>query len=495
MATLHTMPQTTPAQAPPFPGERRFVLWLFVVTAGALLLVQEGAITGYDGQTMYEVAKSVVQRGDLAVEREWNTLPGSDGHHYGRHGIGLSIVSLAPYAVAHALMGAGDRADALGEAVVSATMPLIAAALVVATYLLARRLGARAGPALLVAAGSVVGTFLLPYTKEFFSEPLAALGIVVAIERALARRQASAGLGAAVAILARPQSLLFAPLLLAVLARRQGGRAALGAMAPIGAGVLLTAGYNLARFANPLHFGYQDQGFTTPFLEGTAGLLLHPAKSLLLFAPLILVVPFALARLWRTDRDALLLIAGNLAITFVITATWFSWMGGWAWGPRLLIPGLVPAFAAIGPWLSSRRRRQVTATLLSVGFLVSAPALVVSTQAQQLDTPQPAVGPGIVRQAELVGPVTGHTVEQLYAADRDGRNYLRYLSVWQVGAARVFGRPGLLLALVGTLVLLAGVLWSGRQAVRCYQGGDWSGATSTRRSSRTEVGSRDSSDG
>jgi hypothetical protein len=379
--------------------------------------------------------------------------------------------------------------------VVSATMPLIAAALVVATYLLARRLGAHAGPALLVAGGSVVGTFLLPYTKEFFSEPLAALGIVVAVERTLARRPAAAGVGAAVAILARPQSLLFAPLLLLILLRRQGVRAALAAAGPIGAGVLVTVGYNLARFDNPLHFGYQDQGFTTPFLEGTAGLLLHPAKSVLLFAPLVLLVPFALARLWQAERDALVLIAGNLAITFVITATWFSWMGGWAWGPRLLIPGLVPAFAAIGPWLSSQRRRQVAAILLAVGFLVSAPALVVSTQAQQLDTPQPAVGPGIVRQAELVGPVTGHTVEQLYAADRDGRNYLRYLSVWQVGAARVFGRPGLLLALVGTLVLLAGVLWSGRQAVRCYQGGDWSGATSTRRSSRTEVGSRDSSDG
>jgi hypothetical protein len=189
----------------------------------------------------------------------------------------------------------------------------------------------------------------------------------------------------------------------------------------------------------------------------------------LLFAPFVLLVPLVLARLWRAERDALVLIGGNLAITFVITATWFSWMGGWAWGPRLLIPGLVPAFAAIGPWLSSRRRRQVAATLLVAGFLVSAPALVVSTQAQQLDTPQPAVGPGMVRQAERLGPVTRHTVQDLYEPDPDGRNYLRYLSVWQVGAARVFQRPGLLLSLAGTLALLAAVLWSGRQAVRWFR--------------------------
>jgi hypothetical protein len=272
-----------------------------------------------------------------------------------------------------------------------------------------------------------------------------------------------------VAVLARPQSLVFVPLLLVVVVHRQGLRAALGAAAPIAASVLVTVGYNLARFGNPLHFGYQDQGFTTPFLEGAAGLLLHPAKSVLLFAPLVLLVPFALARLWRAERDALVLIGGNLAITFVITATWFSWMGGWAWGPRLLIPGLVPAFAAVGPWLSSRRRQQVTATLLAVGFLISAPALVVSTQTQQLDTPQPAVGPGIVRQAELLEPITRHTVQDLYEPDPDGRNYLRYLSVWQVGAARVFQRPGLLLSLAGTLILLAAVLWSGRQAVRWFR--------------------------
>jgi hypothetical protein len=445
------------------------VVWLFVVTAGALLLVQEGAITGYDGQTMYEVTKAMVERGDLAVRRDWNVLPGPDGRFYGRHGIGMSIVGVLPYAAVHAVAGSGGRADALGEAVVSATMPLIAAALVVATYLLGRRLGARPGPGLLVAVGSVVGTFLLPYTKEFFSEPLAALGIVIAVERALARRPLAAGVGAAVAVLARPQSFVFVPLLLVVVVHRQGLRAAFGAAAPIAAGVLVTVGYNLARFGNPLHFGYQDQGFTTPFLEGAAGLLLHPAKSVLLFAPLVLVLPFALIRLWRAERDALVLIAGNLAITFVISATWFSWMGGWAWGPRLLIPGLAPAFATIGPWLSSRFRRQLTAALLAVGLLVSVPALVVSTQAQQLDTPQPTVGPRIWRQAELLGPTTRHTLGHLYEPDVDGRNYLRYLSLWQVGAARVFQRRGLALSLAGTLALLAAVLWSGRQAVRCFR--------------------------
>jgi hypothetical protein len=451
-------------------SERRLVAWLFVLTAVVLLLLQEGAITGYDGRVMYEVTRSLVERQSVTIPHDWSPVQGRGGHYYGKYGIGLSLVGACPYAAVHAIAARSGRVDALGEAAVSATMPLITAALVIAAYLLARRLGAHVGPALLVGVGSVAGTFLLPYGKEFFSEPLAALGIVLAIERTLADRPAAAGGGLAIAILARPQSLAFAPVLLLTVLRRDGIRGLLHALVPASASLLVTLAYNLVRFGNPLSFGYGQEGFTTPFIRGATGLLLDPAKSVLLFAPVVLLVPLALAWLWRTGRrDAFTLITTNLAITFVLTATWHSWMGGWSWGPRLLIPGLVPALAAVGSWLDGRARRAVAVVLLAIGFVVSAPTLVVSTQAQQLDTPRPPIGPGIVRQAELVGRTVRHTASALYAPDPDGRNYLRYLSLWQVGSARVFKRPGLVLAAVGTFALLGMVVWSGRRFVRCLQ--------------------------
>jgi hypothetical protein len=452
-------------------SERRLVAWLFVLTAAVLLLFQEGAITGYDGRVMYEVTRSIVERQSVTVPHEWSPVQGLGGHYYGKYGIGLSLVGVCPYAAVHALAAGSGRIDALGEAAVSATMPLITAALVAAIYLLARRLGARAGPALLVAAGSVAGTFLLPYGKELFSEPLTALGIVVGIERTLAGQPAAAGGGLAIAILARPQSLAFAPMLLFTVARRDGIKGLLHALVPVSASLLLTLVYNLVRFGKPLSFGYGQEGFTTPFVRGAAGLLLDPAKSVLLFAPVVLLVPLALTRLWRTrrERDAFTLITTNLAITFVLTATWHSWMGGWSWGPRLLIPGLVPAFAAIGPWLDGRARWAAAVALLTVGFVASAATLVVSTQAQQLDTPRPPIGPGIVRQTELVGPTVRHSASKLYQPDPDGRNYLRYLSLWQVGSARVFKRPGLALAVAGTLALVGMVVWSASRLNRYLQ--------------------------
>jgi hypothetical protein len=70
-------------------AERRLAVWLFVFVVSALLVVQEGAITGYDGQTMYEVTRSLVERGTFAVSEEFNTLPGPDGRWYSRYGLGL----------------------------------------------------------------------------------------------------------------------------------------------------------------------------------------------------------------------------------------------------------------------------------------------------------------------------------------------------------------------------------------------------------------------
>ena len=62
--------------------EVRLVGWLFVLFAAAFLAVQEGAITGYDGQTTFEVTRSLVERRTFAVSQEFNTQPGVDGRPY-----------------------------------------------------------------------------------------------------------------------------------------------------------------------------------------------------------------------------------------------------------------------------------------------------------------------------------------------------------------------------------------------------------------------------
>jgi hypothetical protein len=228
----------------------------------------------------------------------------------------------------------------------------------------------------------------------------------------------------------------------------------------------------MARFGNPLSFGYQDEGFTMPFLRGAHMLLFAPSKSLMLFAPVAVLLPWGLARLWRQDRDAFVLIGSTFAITFGVAAVWHNPNGGWCWGPRLLLPGVPPAIAALGPWLDQGFKRSLAIGLLILGFAASAPAVAVSTQIQQLDVPPPVGGvwppdlglPRIGRQAELVPVTATYTLKHLYERNPDGRNQLRYLAFWQLGLARVFGRSGLFAGMAASFLLILGAAWS---ASRC----------------------------
>lgn len=451
--------------------EARLRLWLFVLMAASFSIVQGGDITGYDGQTVFEVTRSIVERKTLAISEEFNTLRGLDGRHYSRYGFGLSAVAIVPYIAVRPIAFASDHPDQILEAAASFVMAFISAALVVSLYVLARRLGAAVGAAVLVAVGAVAGTFVLPYVKEFFSEPLAALCLTAAIERLLARRPLAAGFALGAAVLVRPQSLLFVPVLGFVAWWEAGATDALRAAAGAVPGIVGTFAYNVARFGSPLRFGYEDQGFTTPLWMGSTGLLFHPSKSLLLFAPITFLVPFALWRLWRTSPPAFVLIAGNFLVLFATAATWFAWYGGWCWGPRLLIPGLMPAIAAIGPWLDRRFRRRIALSLFVVGFALSFAGAIVPTQAQQLEVRRvsrealymPEHSPSPWRQLQLIPAVARYSIKHRYERLDDGRNYLRYLSLWQIGATRVLKRTGLFVSLIVTSLLLIVSLISARK--------------------------------
>jgi len=309
----------------------------------------------------------------------------------------------------------------------------------------------------------VLGTYLLPYGRDFFTEPLVALGLVVMVERALAGHGQQAALALAAAVLARPQSAAFAPLLIGFMALRGDGvRAIARTIPPLAFAAIATVAYNVYRFADPLEFGYRppvDPGFTTPLLEGASGLLLDPEKSLVLFAPALVLAPLAFVVLWRRARLTAALLLGVFAVTFVLAATWHSWQGGWSWGPRLVIPGVALVLVALGPWIgTSRRRMRLAGALFAVGFAVSFSAVLAPPALQLIDNEPGTVGPQVVRQYRELPRLTENSID---AADdraaRDG-DYRRYLSPWQANLVRQVGGGAALPALLVTLLALAALL-------------------------------------
>jgi hypothetical protein len=286
------------------------------------------------------------------------------------------------------------------------------------------------------------------------------------VERALAVRALQAGAALALAVLARPQSAAFAPLLLAYLALRPGGlRAVARALPPLAVAAAVTVAYNVVRFADPLEFGYRppvDPGFTTPLLKGTAGLLFSPEKSVLLFAPAIVLVPFAVVALWRRQRATVALVLALFAGTWALAATWHSWQGGWSWGPRLIIPGVVVVLALVAPWIGTRATRvRLAALLFAAGFVLSLPAVLAPAGLQQLDRPT-SDGPQIVRQYELLPELTRRSVQASRSTAARNDDYRRYLALWQAGIVREFGPRGLLPALLGTVLLLVALVFVAR---------------------------------
>lgn len=428
---------------------------LFTFVLSSLLLVQQAAITGPDGHSTYEVTRALVEHRDLAVPKDFDSAEGRGGKEYSRFGIGLPLVSIVPYVAAKPFAAALGHEDKVEGAAVATLMPVVTALLCVVLYEIALLLGARPPDAALVAVAIVFGTYLLPYSKQFHGEPVLALTIAVALWRTLAGHDNQAAAALAFGMLVRPQAVLLAPLFWLYWARQEGVRRSLvpGALLCGGAaGVLF---YNWLRFGDLTETGYPpDQGFTVEAWNGAWGLLADPNKSIFIFIPLVLALPFAFGALKDQPR-ARGLLAGVALIGFLTAASWTEWHGDWAWGPRLVLPALIPVLAVLAVWIRGSARRQWVVVALAVaGLLVNLPAVIVPVHAQQLDETQRR-GPSLVRQVELIGPTTSNTFRHLPSRDAEPGAHRKYLYLWQANARRELGLPGLLLSVLLSLGLVA----------------------------------------
>lgn len=124
----------------------------------------------------------------------------------------------------------------------------------------------------------------------------------------------------------------------------------------------LTLAYNLYNFANPAG-GYSQTGVVTasffgnPPLEGIAGLLVSPARGLLVFSPFLLFLPLLFVRALQ-DRPYRLLtvfLTGGVLLQILLYAP-TDWRGGFSYGPRFMTDALPILIWMIAPVLASLKR-------------------------------------------------------------------------------------------------------------------------------------------
>jgi hypothetical protein len=243
---------------------------------------------------------------------------------------------------------------------------------------------------------------LWPYGTSFFSEAFLAAAFVWAAALLLEARTAArptrnvaiAALLIIVAGLTKVTSLIVAPAFVAaVLAERSivmPRRLRVAAM--IGGSILvalaLQLGWNAYRFGSPFELGY-DWSETIPVMpprafaigdipRGLAVLLFSPGKSLFVWAPILVVALLNASETWRRDRALSIGLVTAAATGLLVYAAYLFPEGGYAHGPRHLVP-IVPllALAAAGPPTRAQKPSWIYACA-ALGFVMALMATRVS---------------------------------------------------------------------------------------------------------------------
>jgi hypothetical protein len=337
-----------------------------------------------------------------------------------RYGLVPSLVPLPFLAVAWPFR------RALGAAWVDASASLTWAAGAILASLAFLRLARalRSSASSLWVPGFLGGTFLWAYVADSYIEPWAAAGLAFSAaeilspkDRSAVRAASAAAAGAIFAFWLRPVAWVLAPVLfLAALLRWKacpdGARRSVWLLSWLGLGLAATTTLNWIRNGSPLDFGHGFVG-QIPFVHAPlVGLLestLLPGRGVVLYAPVVFAAFLAVRRLGGAAR-VLCLVAPILLV--LVSARWFVWHGGSAWGPRFLIP-VLPLLAA--PAVLAPRR--LVAVLLAVGALVNFPGVVVAAGAYQSyaerlipppDIAWPAPGGDRVSEVAILTPLYGH---------------------------------------------------------------------------------------
>lgn len=263
---------------------------------------------------------------------------GLDGELYSKYGVGHSLLIAGVLLLAQLIPGAGYVSSAM-------LLNGLATALTgVALVLAAGRLGYSDRTS--VSLGLIYGlaTFAWVYAKTMFSDPLVALGWIVAILLLIGvvswRRALLVGAALACTVAIRPALVVVAPLFTLPLwrgpLRQTAGRLAAFGL-PLVAVVAALLAFNQWRFGDPFQFGYSER-FDGPLLVGLAGLLASLDRSILLFALPLLLLPWGLAPSLRHHRTLTCTILAIAVGCLLLYSAWPVFWGGPVWGPRYLLP-------------------------------------------------------------------------------------------------------------------------------------------------------------
>jgi hypothetical protein len=339
-----------------------------------LFLCNGRPIGAGDTRVNEHVAASLAQEGDFDLDEYPLVEPPFAREVGGRRLSVYPVVAplfAAPVFLASRMVFALDDA---GTAVAGKLAAALLSALAVALFARAvarRGLGADAvRTALLLAAGTGVWAT----SQALWQHPASVLALCAAV-LCLVRAEhddrwaGRAGLPLALAVAARHADVALAGVLAMAVAVRWPRRIP-HLLAWAAGPVLFTLAYDAWAFGAPLRHGFSGTlgRFSEPWGVGHAGLLVSPAKGLLVFTPLAAIAAVGLVRALRhEDRRLALSLGAAVLAHWALIGRWSEWHGGAAWGPRLMTDALPLLFLFLPEGFQALPKTGAVLAAFSVG--------------------------------------------------------------------------------------------------------------------------------
>ena len=383
----------------------RSLLWpLGIGTLALLLATASGHLYSIDGLQYYRVATEIVFDGSVTFDPplDWGgpiTTPITT--------IGFSLAQTPAVLAAWPFWSlqppptSGVPFDSrlfYGDPLYTAVSwvnPAIASVTAIVAALQAAALGLTARRSLLVALAVVFGTPLFFYARADFLQPLVGLLLLAIIGAALrirAGRSLPIGLLAilvAWAVMTRPPDAAIAvaaavaALLVPTAGDRpieHGRRPAMELTAGVIVGLLVSLIVNHVRRGRALDFGYPADGFAGSLPHMLTAELFSPGRGLIWYLPLAVVAAWGAVEFWRAGRRLEVTLFAVPIPAFLVLYGMWQGLGGWAWGPRFLVP-LAPLIVLLAAGLlidrTSTWRSRLFVALGAAGLLANVAHLVV----------------------------------------------------------------------------------------------------------------------
>jgi hypothetical protein len=367
---------------------RRPELPLFALILGVYAYFYQAG--GWNQNSRFDLTRAIVERGTVAIDafhENTGDKAERDGHWYSDKAPGLSWLAVPAYAAVHLVRPRALVAGSYAATVFAVSLPSALAALLL--FRLGRRLDLDAAWSAAITVAYALGTLALPYSTLLYGHQLAAaLGFsaFALIEGGHRAILAGALLGAAVCV--DYTSVLVAFVVGAYAAARHGRRYVALLVAGATPAALVLAAYHAAAFGHALALPYDyvlQEHRRTGWFMGVARpdpvvlreLLVGAYRGLFYATPWMAACVPGLVFLYRQGRRAEAVVCGTVAALFLLlNAGLADWHGGWALGPRYLVPaipfltvgamGLVPARAAG----SAGRRALAAIGAMTVAFSI-----------------------------------------------------------------------------------------------------------------------------